>query len=336
MPDDARTEPVPPLFPALTPYAQGWLAVGEGHEIRYEESGNPHGLPVLFLHGGPASGTSERQRRFFDPARYRICLFDQRGSGQSRPVGERQANTTAHLVADIERLREHLGIGQWLVFGGSWGSSLALAYAGAHRAVCLGLVLRGIFLTGRADMDWFFVQAGALAPDAWQRFAEHVGGTDFPSILSGYRQALEDAGSARARAACAQWVAWEAALSAPGRTPVLAAQSGTVTMATVLKYRLQAAYLERLCDLDESGVLAGARIAAGLPTAIIHGRLDLVCRPANAWQLAQAMPGSRLRLLANAGHDPWSTPMVEALITATQCFATDGDFRHWPGDGTQQ
>ncbi len=335
MPDDPVSMSAAGLFPEIEPFATGFLPVGDGHEIYFEQCGNPAGMPVLFLHGGPASGCSARHRRFFDPVRYRICLFDQRGSGRSRPMGLRDGTQTSRLVADIERLRGHLAIDQWLVFGGSWGSALALAYAGEHRTACLGLVLRGIFLTGHADMDWFFRQAGVLAPDAWSRFAGHVGGDDFESILTGYVRALEAADSSVAQAATAHWLAWEATLSAPGKTPVPAARFLPVSLPSVLKYRLQASYLQRFCDLDESGVLAAADRAAGLPVAIVHGRLDQVCRPINAWTLARRMPGSRLRLLAESAHDPYDPAMLAALIGATNCFAASSDFRHWPGDGIQ-
>lgn len=320
------------LFPEIEPFHHGWLPSREGHEIYYEQCGNPKGLPVLFLHGGPAGGFSPRHRRFFDPALYRICLFDQRGCGKTRPHGERFANNTPALLADIEALRAHLNIDQWLVFGGSWGSALALAYAGQHRSACRGLVLRGIFLSGQADMDWFFEQAAQLVPDAWSRFADHVGQSSTAGILSAYTEALETVDSPQAQAAAAAWLAWETALSSPGKKPAVAA--ATASAENIRKYRLQASFLNRLCDLGEAAVLHAAEQAASLPTVIIHGRLDWVCRPVNAWRLAQQMPGSRLRILADAAHDPFSSPMVEALISATNLFAVNGHFEQWPADGS--
>ncbi len=319
-----------PLFPETEPYQSGWLTLHQGHEIYYEQCGNPAGLPVLFLHGGPAGGLSPRQRRFFDPARYRICLLDQRGCGKSRPYGERQHNHTDALIDDIERLRAHLHIERWLIFGGSWGSALALAYASRHRQACLGLILRGIFLTGQADMDWFFEHARQLLPDAWARFSAQVGQTESRAILNAYTEALENIETPAAQAAAQAWQFWETALSSPGRTPPAV---NRVDLETVRKYRLQASYLNRLCDLGESAVLHAAGQAASLPTVIVHGRLDWVCRPENAWRLSRHMPGSRLRLLAGAAHDPYSAPMLEALISATNLFARDGHFEQWTADG---
>lgn len=321
------------LYPAIEPWQSGWLPADAGHEIYYEQCGNPDGLPVLFLHGGPAGGLSPRQRCFFDPARYRICLFDQRGCGRSRPHGERAGNTTPALLADIERLRAVLGIDAWLVFGGSWGSALALAYASAHRHACLGLILRGIFLTGQADMAWFFAQAGGLLPDAWARFSGHVGATRADDILAAYARALEDAESAQAASAAAHWLAWETALSTPGQTPPTVTKAGPET---VRKYRLQAAFLLRHCDLGDTALWHAADRVTGLPIAIVHGRLDWVCRPANAWRLARRLPGSRLRLLAGAAHDPYSAPMLEALLSATDLFARDRHFEHWAADEMPQ
>ena len=248
------------LYPELPINRQTTLDVGDGHRLYVEESGNPDGVPVIGLHGGPAGQAAPAMRRFFDPARYRICLFDQRGAGRSRPHGETRANTTAHLVDDIERIRVALGVSRWLVFGGSWGSALALAYAGAHPHACTGLVLRGIFLTGWADMQWFFADAGQLVPDAWARFAAHVGADDAAGILRGYTAALHD-DDATAREATANWLAWEAALSSPGRNPKPAAQSQPVSDEAVRKYRLQAAYLNRGCDLGDDAVLSAAAAA---------------------------------------------------------------------------
>ncbi len=319
------------LFPEIEPFHKGWMPARDGHEIYFEMCGNPEGLPVLFLHGGPGGGFSPRHRRFFDPAVYRICLFDQRGCGRSRPHGHIEANTTDALIGDIEVLRETLGISRWLVFGGSWGSALALAYASRYRQVCLGLVLRGIFLTGSADMTWFFERSAQLLPDAWQRFSDHVGQTATQAILAAYTDALQDPESSRAMKAAGAWLAWETALSSPGRTPPKPGEA--VVAALARKYRLQASFLNRLCDLDEPAVLAAGAQVAHLPTVIVHGRLDYVCRPVNAWRLAQEMPGSRLRLLADAAHDPFSASMKDALVSATNLFATDGHFERWPADG---
>lgn len=314
------------LFAPIEPFDSGHLDVGDGHRVRFERCGNPDGIAVLFIHGGPASGFSARQRRFFDPARYQVVLFDQRGSGASTPHGERADNTTPHLVRDIEHLRTHLGIRTWLLFGGSWGSALALAYASAHADRCLGLVLRGVFLTGQADMDWFFRDAGYLLPDAWRAFAG-CAPDEIPAgknMLDAYSQWLND--PAQATSACARWMAWEASLTRPGGAPVAAVDPSRVTDSDIRKYQLQAAYLNRLCDLDEPAVLDAARRTALLPVAIVHGRLDWVCRAHNAWKIHKLMTGSRLRLVDHAGHDPYHAEMVASLVAATNCFASHGNF----------
>lgn len=318
----------PTLYPEIQPFHSAHLDVGDGHRIRYEQCGNPDGLPVLFLHGGPASGFAPRQRRFFDPELYHIIMFDQRGSGASTPAGERAHNTTDHLLTDINLLRETLGLSQWLLFGGSWGSALALAWAARYPQYSLGLILRGVFLTGQADMDWFFRDAGNLMPDAWHAFATQVGGSplpaDTPNLLGAYSRAIEN--PEQAASACASWMAWEASLTRPGGAPQKAIAGAQVSAATIDKYRLQAAYLNRLCDLGEEAVLQAARRVALLPTAIVHGRLDWVCRARNAWKIHQLMPGSRLRLIDHAGHDPYSTQMVASLVEATNCFVKQKNF----------
>jgi len=330
-PDQSSESAKLTLFPEIEPYDKGWLSTSDGHEVYYEQCGNPDGLPVLFLHGGPASGCSPRHRRFYDPAKYRICLFDQRGSGRSTPHGERANNSTDKLIVDIEALRRHWKIDRWLVFGGSWGSALALAYAGEHRSICLGLILRGIFMSGQDDMDWFFEHSSQLIPDAWRRFSSHVGQTSSQAILAAYSELLEDVESPQAAAATAQWLAWETALSSPGKG--IGKVSATVKPEQIRQYRLQSAYLRRLCDLDEPAVLRAAAAAASVPTVIVHGRLDWVCRPSNAILLASTMAGSRWRLLAEASHDPYSPPMADALVSATTLFAQDGHFERWSSDG---
>lgn len=325
------------LHPALEPYVHGLLEVGDGHCLYFEQCGNPQGLPVVFLHGGPGSGCSPAHRRLIDPQRFRTILFDQRGCGRSQPRGELTANTTAHLLADIENLRRHLGIPQWLVFGGSWGASLALAYCAAHRTSCLGAILRGSFLTGEADLDWFLGDAAALHPDAWSRLAAHVpAGVRVRDWLF---DAVADPDEALALRAVTAWMQWEDALTAAGGEPPAAPRltPGSADAQRLLdKYRLQAAYLRQHCFLGEAALLDCARALAGLPTAIAHGRLDFICRPVNAWAVHRALPGSRLQLVADAGHSPFDAPMTRALRGALSCFAEHGSFVRWGGDPTGQ
>jgi proline iminopeptidase len=322
------------LFPATPPLDHGMLDVGDGHRLYFERCGNPDGLPVLFLHGGPGSGCSPRHRQLFDPARFHVVLFDQRGCGRSTPRGDCHANTTHELVDDIEHLRVHLGIDRWLVFGGSWGAALAVAWCSVHPQACLGAILRGSFLTGQADLDWFFGPEGAAAicVDAWSAFC-----TALPAAAGGRALAAlsanlsEDAHTPTARAAAQAWAGWENALIAPGRAPAApAAPSAEEEGAGIDKYRVQAHYLAHRCFLGEEAVLEAAGGMAGIPTAIVHGRLDLVCRARNALRLHAALPGSRLLLVDGAGHNPFDAPLTRALIDALAHFAAHRDFEHWP------
>jgi proline iminopeptidase len=315
------------------------MDTGDGHSIYFEQCGNPGGLPVVVLHGGPASGCSPMQRRFFDPAIFRIVLFDQRGCGRSRPRGSVANNDTAALVRDIEQLRLQLGIERWMVFGGSWGASLAIAYAADHLSSCSGLVLRGAFLTGNRDLDWFFGGAGTLLPVAWQKLVSRIG---LPArlsecelaghaVLATLKRRLESDDAAVAGAAAAAWAQWEDTVSRPGLGAPAAAKpaslepipegaavaaAGTLPPSSrdlVDKYRVQAHYLARQCFLGEEQLLAMAGRLRVLPVEIVHGRLDWVCRPANAWQLHGAMPACRLTWVDHAGHNPYEPPMLAAL-----------------------
>ncbi len=298
---------------------EGFLDVGEGHRIRYAQYGNPSGIPAVSLHGGPASGASPRLATFFDPARFRVVLFDQRGCGASLPPGSVAANTTAHLVADMERLRRHLDIPRWLVCGGSWGATLALAYAARHREACAGLVLRGVFLGERAEIDWFFRDARRLLPEAWSAFAAAAPAGRRDALLDWYAEAVNDPDPEIALAAVRRWMQWEAALSVPGRAaPLQPAPGPEEAGRLVAKYRVQAHYLTRDVFLAPGEALECARTLEGLPLALVHGRLDLVCRPDNAWRVHRAVPGSSLRWVANTGHDAFATAMFNAIVQATE------------------
>ncbi len=327
-------EPPQNLFPPSEPWRQGRLDVGEGHELHFEQSGNPDGMPVVFLHGGPGSGCSAQHRRLLDPVRFNTVLFDQRGCGRSTPRGSLEANDTTHLVADIDTLRRHLGIDRWLVFGGSWGSTLALAYCARHPSSCLGAILRGIFLGGRADIDWFFRGVSALLPDAWARLAAGVPPRRRDDIAAWYCEALAGAERSHAVAALLPWIEWENALGAPGRcVPAPATPNDEQITALLDKYRIQAFYLAHECFIGEHTALAFAAAMKGIPTAILHGRLDFICRPSNAWLLHQHIPGSRLALIAEAGHSPFDPPMSRALIAAAAHFHAEGRFDGWGDAG---
>lgn len=325
----------PPLFDAIDVFDSGMLAVGDGHQLYYEQCGARDGMPLLFLHGGPGSGCSARHRQLHDPARFRSILFDQRGCGRSTPRGSLAANTTARLLADIEALRAHLGIERWLVHGGSWGSTLALAYCAAHRDACLGAILRGIFLGGRADLDWFFHDAGAVLAADWQGLLAPLPAAlraqpQAAAIRVFYLDALLGGDRSLAARAVSAWMQWEAALTSPlravaGPTP----PAGPALELALDKYRIQAHYLAHECFLGADAVLDCAARLQGLPVALLHGRLDLVCRSINALQVHRALPGSRLRIVDEAGHSPFDPAMSAALIGACAHFHTHRDFATW-------
>ncbi len=325
-------EPIQPAVPAAA-YDAGWLDVGHGHRLYYEQAGAPDGLPLVLLHGGPGSGSNARQRQIADPARWRIIQFDQRGAGRSTPAGETAHNHTDALIGDIEALRETLGIERWLVGGGSWGASLALAYAARHRARVTGVFLRGTFLTGHADLEWFFHGAAAFAPEAHAAF--------LGVVPRGWRRnvvAWLDRCFARDDPRCATiaaaWQAYETVLSgdvpSTSRAAPAASPDGAAATRLVAKYRVQAHYIARRCFLGEAAVLRAANALRGVPVAIVHGERDLVCRPHNAWRVHRTCAGSRLAWAIGAGHSPWH-PATSALSRgALECFAADGDFSAWP------
>ena len=337
------------LYPSIEPFAQRTLAVDAGHVVYVEQCGQPDGAPVVVLHGGPASGASPMQRRFFDPAVHRIVLFDQRGSGRSTPAGGIEGNDTAGLIRDIESIRTQLNIERWLVFGGSWGASLGIAYAAAHRERCRGLLLRGAFLTGDADLDWFFGGAGTLMPEAWERLARSVDcdlaperpGSGLAVMQALAERLLANEGGEEGRdadraavAAATAWKDWEDALSIGWRgggastapvPPSGAPSDPSALPALVPKYRIQAHYLRHRCWLGEAELLQMATQLERLPTRILHGRLDWICRPQNAVALHRAIGGSVLEWVDGASHSPFDSPMAEAIVRAVRTLHRDAD-----------
>ena len=320
------------LRPPEQSVVTGLLAVSDGHQIYFEQCGVAAGISVVFLHGGPGGGCSARHRELFDLTRYRVTLFDQRGCGRSLPRGAVQANTSDALVADIERLRQHLGIERWLVFGGSWGAGLALAYAAAHRSACLGLVLRGVFLGRASDLDWFFQQARQFLPDAWALLAAQAPLAAQADLLPWLHAGLHGSDPQVALSRALAWEMWESSVSQRySASPRSAPPSAEDAAALLAKYRVQSHYLINGCfwRKGESALLARARSLAGLPTAILHGRLDWVCRPQAAWDLHQCVPGSRLQWLEDCGHSPFEPAMAKALAQALAHFSAHGNFAGW-------
>jgi proline iminopeptidase len=292
------------LHPALEPYRADWLAVGGGHRIYFENSGNPAGYPVLFVHGGPGSRSRPAHRRFFDPRWYRIVLFDQRGCGQSTPAGGTLENTTAHLVADIEQLRRHLGVDRWLLFGGSWGSTLSLAYAIAHPDRVAGMVLRGVFLASDAEVAAYL----SVLPQSWDVFP------GMP-LVEHYRELVEHAAPEVALAAARRWWDYESrVMSLEESSSASAAPPAEEMLASA---RVQLHFLAHHCFLRPDELLDNLPSIGPKPTIVVQGTKDLVCPPATAVAVAGRLSGAQLRLIADGGHSALQPAMAAALCAAT-------------------
>jgi proline iminopeptidase len=310
------------LYPPIEPYDQGFLAVSSLHTLYYEQCGNPAGKPVVFLHGGPGGGLDPIYRQYFDPSRWRVVLFDQRGCGKSRPYAELRENTTWDLVADIEKLRQHLGIDRWFVFGGSWGSALALAYGQTHPQSCLGFVLRGIFLLRPFELRWFYQSgAGYFFPDAWEHYLEPIPPEERDDLLAAYHRRLNDPDpQVRLRAARA-WSVWEASTSKLIPSPELIERFGRGEFAEAFA-RIECHYFVHGGFLDpEDQLLRGVGRLRHLPAVIVQGRYDVVCPPISAWELHQAWPEAEFRMIPDAGHSITEPGIRTALLEATDRFA---------------
>jgi proline iminopeptidase len=316
-----RAPAIGELYPEIEPHQQGWLAVDETHRLYWEVSGNPHGLPVVFLHGGPGAGASPAHRRFFDPAAYRIVVFDQRGAGRSQPLGELRDNATPYLIADMERLRAHLGIRRWLVFGGSWGSTLALAYGEAHPEACLGFVLRGIFLCRAEEIRWFLYGMRQVFPEVWTRFASHVPDSERGDLLAAYRRRLEHPDPAVHLPAARTWSLYEGACSTLLPSQQALEHFGNDTVALGLA-RIEAHYFAHEIFLPENSLLARVDRIRHLPCVIVQGRYDMVCPAVSAFDLAAAWPEADLQVVADAGHSAWEPGIRTRLVAATDGFRT--------------
>ncbi len=311
------------FYPEIEPYDVGMLRVSDLHTIYYEQSGNPKGKPVVFVHGGPGGGTDPKQRRFFDPSAYRIVLFDQRGCGKSTPHASLVDNTTWHLVADMEALREHLGIGRWQVFGGSWGSTLALAYAQAHPNRTSELVLRGIFMLRRKELDWFY-QAGASAlfPDAWEKYLAAIPSAEHGDLIAAYHRRLTHPDPQVQLAAAKAWSVWEASTSFLVPSDDFIAHAGEDAFATAFA-RIECHYFVNggFFEVEDQLLRDVARIRS-IPGVIVQGRYDVVCPMMSAWDLHLAWPEAALDVVSDAGHSAYEPGIVHALVGATDRFRT--------------
>ena len=309
------------LFPEIEPYETGRLAVDSLHHLYWEQSGNPKGVPVVFLHGGPGAGAVPAHRRFFDPRSYRIVIFDQRGAGRSTPLGELADNTTGDLVEDIEKLRQHLGIDRWFVFGGSWGSSLALAYGQAHPDRCLGLILRGIFLCRKDEIDWFMYGMRRLFPEAWETFANFLPEQERRDLLGNYHRRLTDPDPEIHLPAARVWSRYEGSCSTLRPSPE--AVSSFLEPATALGLaRIEAHYFVNDCFMDEGQLLDNVSRLSGVPGVIVQGRYDAVCPIVSAVELDAAWPDAELHIVTDAGHSAMEPGIRIELIAAMERFKT--------------
>ncbi|WP_430231062.1 prolyl aminopeptidase [Nitrosomonas communis] len=309
------------LYPEIEPYQQGMLPVDARHTLYWEQSGNPNGLPVLFLHGGPGAGSAPNHRRFFDPAYYRIIIYDQRGAGRSTPLGEIRDNTTPHLIEDIETLRQYLSIEQWLVFGGSWGSTLALAYGEAHPSRCLGFILRGIFLCRKSEIDWFLYGLRHFFPEAWQEFVAPLSPHERKDILAAYYQRLMDPDPAIHMPAARAWGRYEGRCSTllPSPETVNYFTSDTVALGLA---RMEAHYFSHDIFLPHNALLDNVKKLHGMPATIVQGRYDAVCPIVSADDLTHAWPQAEYVIIEDAGHSAWEPGIRSALVQATDKFKT--------------
>ncbi len=307
------------LHPEIEPYNSGLLALDGRHHMYFEESGNPRGAPVLFLHGGPGAGAAPAHRRFFDPAHYRIIIFDQRGAGRSLPLGEITDNTTPLLVADIEQLREKLDIARWLVFGGSWGSTLALAYAETHPQRCTGLILRGIFLCRDSEIDWFLYGLRNLFPEAWQAFTAPIPEAERSDLLTAYHRRLTDPDPAVHMPAARAWSTYEGSCSTLLPSPETVAYFAGDVVALGLA-RIEAHYFKHDIFLPENSLLDNVSRIRNIPAVIVQGRYDAVCPIVSADDLHRAWPEAEYIIVPDAGHSAWEPGICAALIRACEKF----------------
>jgi len=309
------------LYPEISVNQHGFLSVDERHQLYIEESGNPDGIPVVFLHGGPGSGCDDVHRCFFDPNVYRIILFDQRGSGRSKPHASLQDNTTGHLIQDIEKVRQYFGVDQWMVFGGSWGVTLALAYAQTHADRVLAMVLRGVFLCRDEEIDWFYQRgASRVYADYWEDFIAPIEPELRDDLLSAYYDILTGKDEIKRLSAARSWSIWE------GRTASLLPNKYVVnhyssTHTALSLARIECHYFKHKAFLEPNQLLHGMPEIEHIPSIIVQGRYDLICPMESAWALHKVWPKSQLKIVSGASHSAFEPGITHELIAATNYFA---------------
>ena len=311
------------LYPPIEPYNQGTLSVSDLHTLYFEESGNPEGKPVVVLHGGPGGGTIPQYRQYFDPTQWRIVMFDQRGCGKSTPHAELQENTTWDLVSDIETLREKLGIEQWVVFGGSWGSTLALAYSETHPERCKGLILRGIFMLRAKELQWFYQEGTSyIFPDAWEEYVKPIPEEERHDFIAAYYKRLTSPDMETRLEAARAWSVWEASTSKLIQDPNLMQRFANNNFADAFA-RIECHYFVNKGFFEpEDQLLRNADRIRHIPGVIVQGRYDVVCPMISAWELHRAWPEAELIVVPDAGHSMSEPGIRSALIDATDKFAT--------------
>jgi len=308
------------LYPEINPYKESFIKGDDTHEIFVEESGNPEGQPILFLHGGPGGGTGAKQRRFFDPSYYRIILFDQRGCGKSKPLGETIKNTTDNLVNDIELIRKELNINEWIIFGGSWGSTLALAYAIKHPKFVLGLVLRGIFLSRKHELEWFLKDVDIFFPELHNNLLNHIPNTSKKNLLEKYTELVFSNNKDQAYQAAIAWNKFEGSILKL-LSPSTSIEANEVDNEFELaRAKVQLHYINNNCFVDGEDILEKSKILKDKPITIIQGRYDMVCPPKTAYELHQAIPHSKLIIVPDAGHSASEAGTLSALLDTTDEF----------------
>jgi len=308
------------LFPEIEPNKEYMLTCGDIHNIYVEESGNPDGQPILFLHGGPGGGCGAKQRRFFDPKYYRIILFDQRGCGKSTPLGETKENTTEDLISDIETIRKHLNIKKWILFGGSWGSSLALAYGVRYPEYLIGLILRGVFLSREKELDWFLKDVDQFFPEYHELLLNHKDNINKDNLVEEYTRLVFGNNFNIAKKASVAWNKFEGSVLKLLPTSDLSDNKEINYEFELARAKVQLHYINNLCFIDGEKILNKVKVLENIPVEIVQGRYDMVCPPKTAYDLKQRLPHSQLVIIADAGHSASEDGTLSSLISATEKF----------------